>query len=163
MVDQVRRRLRHAPGTARWAKAPSPATESDQLVMPTVGAAQAQETLGQDAAFEEGVKLIQLQERASQDTPTERRGVALKSSPAALRQPRASARSNESTRDKERRHCADIRRPLPFLQIEDRCQAARACLRRASAATATKPAVNKATLAGSGTTATERANPVPPE
>ena len=58
VVDQVRRRTRHAPGTARWAKAASLATEGDALVVPTVGTAQAQEAVGQDAALEEGVELI---------------------------------------------------------------------------------------------------------
>ena len=58
MVDQVGRRLRHAPGIERWAKAASLATEGDQHVVPTVVAAQSQEAVGQDAAFEEGVELV---------------------------------------------------------------------------------------------------------
>ena len=46
VADQVRRRLRHAPGTARRAKAAPLAAESDQLVVPAVAAAQAQEAVG---------------------------------------------------------------------------------------------------------------------
>jgi hypothetical protein len=43
---------------ARRAKAASLAAEGDQLVVPTVAAAQAQEAVGQDAALQEGVELI---------------------------------------------------------------------------------------------------------
>ena len=39
-------------------KTASLATEADQLVVPTVAAAQAQEAVGQDAAIEKGVKLV---------------------------------------------------------------------------------------------------------
>ena len=52
MVDQVGRRLGHAPGSARRTKPTALAAEGDQLVVPAVTAAQAQEAVGQDAAFE---------------------------------------------------------------------------------------------------------------
>ena len=58
MVHQVRRRLRHAPGTARWAKAAPLAAERDQFVMAAIAAVQTQETLGQDAALQESVELV---------------------------------------------------------------------------------------------------------
>ncbi len=58
VVHQVGRRLRHAPGPARGAKAPALATEGQQLVVPAIPAAQPQEAVGQDAAFEEGVELV---------------------------------------------------------------------------------------------------------
>ena len=58
MVHQARRSLRHAPGTARWAKAAPLATERDQFVVAAVATVQAQEAVGQDAAFEEGVELV---------------------------------------------------------------------------------------------------------
>jgi hypothetical protein len=58
VVDQVRRRLRHAPGLARRARAASLAAERDQLVVAAVAAAESQETVGQNAAFEEGVELV---------------------------------------------------------------------------------------------------------
>ena len=58
MVQQVRRGLRHPPGPARGAKATPLAAEGDQLVVAAVAAAQAQEAVGQDAAFEEGVELV---------------------------------------------------------------------------------------------------------
>ena len=58
VVHQVCRRLRHAPRTARWAKAAPLATEGDQLVVAAVTAAQSQEAVGQDAALEERVELV---------------------------------------------------------------------------------------------------------
>ena len=58
MVDQMRRGLGHAPRAARRAKAPALATEGQQLVVAAVAAAQAQETVGQDAALEEGLKRV---------------------------------------------------------------------------------------------------------
>ena len=58
MVYQVRRRLRHAPGAARRAKAAPLATEGDELVVPAVAAAQPQEAVGQDAAFEKRIELL---------------------------------------------------------------------------------------------------------
>jgi hypothetical protein len=58
VVHQVRRGLRHAPGTARGAKARALAAEGQQLVVAAVAAAQAQEAVGQDAAFQEGVELV---------------------------------------------------------------------------------------------------------
>ena len=58
MVHQVRCGLGHALGPARWAKAAPLAAEGDQLVVPAITAAQAQEALGQDAAFEKGVELV---------------------------------------------------------------------------------------------------------
>ena len=57
-IYQVRRSLRHAPGTARRAKAPALAVEGQQLVVPAISAAQVQESVGQDAALEEGLKLV---------------------------------------------------------------------------------------------------------
>jgi hypothetical protein len=51
VVDQLRRRLRHAPGAVRRANAASLATEGDQLVVAAVAAAQAQEAVRQDAAL----------------------------------------------------------------------------------------------------------------
>jgi len=53
VVDQVGRRLGHAPGPARRAKAAPLAAEGDQLVMPAVTATQAQEAVGEDAALQE--------------------------------------------------------------------------------------------------------------
>ena len=58
MVDQVGRGLRHAPRAARGAEPSALATERHQLVVAAVGAAQAQETVRQDAALEEGVELV---------------------------------------------------------------------------------------------------------
>jgi len=58
VVDQMRRRLGHPPRTARRAKPAALATEGDQLVVAAVTAAQAQEAVGQDAAFEKGVELV---------------------------------------------------------------------------------------------------------
>ncbi len=58
VVHQVGRRLRHAPGTARGAEPAPLAAEGDQLVVAAVTAAQAQEAVGQDAAFEEGVEAM---------------------------------------------------------------------------------------------------------
>ena len=58
MVHKVRRRLRHAPGTARRAEPAPLAAEGDQLVVAAITAAQAQEAVGQDAAFQEGVELV---------------------------------------------------------------------------------------------------------
>jgi hypothetical protein len=58
VVHQVRRGLRHAPGSACRANAATLAAESDQLVVAAVAAAQAQEAVGKDAAFEEGVELV---------------------------------------------------------------------------------------------------------
>jgi len=50
--------LGHEPGPAGRAKAAPLAAERDQLVAAAVVAAQAQEAVGQDAAFEEGVELV---------------------------------------------------------------------------------------------------------
>jgi hypothetical protein len=58
VVHQVRRCLRHAPGTARRAKLALLATEGDDLDVAAVAAVQAQESVGQHAAFEEGVELV---------------------------------------------------------------------------------------------------------
>jgi hypothetical protein len=54
----MRRGLRHAPGPARGAKATALAAEGQQLVVAAILAAQAQEAVGQDAAFQEGVELV---------------------------------------------------------------------------------------------------------
>jgi hypothetical protein len=58
MVHRVRRPLRHASRAARGAKAAALATEGQQLVVPAIPAAQAQEPLGQDPARKEGVELV---------------------------------------------------------------------------------------------------------
>ena len=58
MVDQVGRRLGHAPGSARRTKPTALAAEGHQLVVPAVAAAQPQEAVGKDAAFEKGVELV---------------------------------------------------------------------------------------------------------
>ena len=50
--------MRRAPGAARWAKAAPLAGEGDPLVVAAVTAAQAQEAVREDAAFEEGVELV---------------------------------------------------------------------------------------------------------
>ncbi len=51
-------RLRHAPGPARRAQAAPLAAEGNQLVVAAVAAAQAQQAVGLDGAFEEGVELV---------------------------------------------------------------------------------------------------------
>ncbi len=58
VVHQMRRRLRHASGAARRAKAAPLAAEGDELVVAAVTAAQPQKAVGQDAALEEGVELV---------------------------------------------------------------------------------------------------------
>ncbi len=58
MVNEVDCGLRHAPRTARGTEPSALAAEGDQLVVATVGAAQPQETVRQDAALEEGVELV---------------------------------------------------------------------------------------------------------
>ena len=58
LVHQVRRRLRHVPGTARRAEPAPLAAECHQLVVAAVAAAQAQEAVSQDAAFKEGFELV---------------------------------------------------------------------------------------------------------
>jgi hypothetical protein len=58
VVHQVRRRLCHAPRAARRAKAAPLAAERDELVVAAVAAAQAQESVGQDAALQERVELV---------------------------------------------------------------------------------------------------------
>ena len=58
MVDQVGSRLCHAPGAAGGAKPAPLAAERDQLVVAAVAAAQSQEAVREDAAFEEGVELV---------------------------------------------------------------------------------------------------------
>jgi hypothetical protein len=59
MVHQVRRRLRRPPRPARGAKPASLAiTEGQQLVVPAILAAQAQEPVRQDTAFQEGAELV---------------------------------------------------------------------------------------------------------
>ena len=56
-VHQVRRRLRHAPGPARGAKAAPLAKKGDQLVVAVVAMTQAQEGVNQDAALMKGFDL----------------------------------------------------------------------------------------------------------
>ena len=58
VIEQVRRCLCHAPGPARREEAASFAAEGHKLVVPAVAAMQAQEAVGQDAAFQEGVELV---------------------------------------------------------------------------------------------------------
>ncbi len=58
VVYQMRRGLRHASGSARGAEPPPLATEGQQLVVPAIPAAQAQEPVGQDTALQEGVELV---------------------------------------------------------------------------------------------------------
>ena len=58
VVDQVRGGLCHAARAARRAEPLPLAGEGYKLVMATVSAAQAQEAVGQDAAFEEDVELV---------------------------------------------------------------------------------------------------------
>ena len=58
VVDQVGSRLCHTPGTARRAKPAPLAAERDQLVVTAVAAAQSQEAVREDAAFEERVELV---------------------------------------------------------------------------------------------------------
>ena len=58
MVHQMRRRLCHVPRAARRAKATALAAEGQQLVVAAVAAAQPQEAVRQDAAFQEGVELV---------------------------------------------------------------------------------------------------------
>jgi hypothetical protein len=58
VVLQVSSCLRHAPGAAGKAEPAPLATESDQLVVAAVTAAQPQETVSQDAALEEPAKLV---------------------------------------------------------------------------------------------------------
>ena len=48
----------NAPRAARRAKAPALAAEGQQLVVPAISAAQAQEPVGQDAALQEAVELV---------------------------------------------------------------------------------------------------------
>jgi len=57
VIDHVRRRLRHAPGPARPAKASALAAEGNQFVVTAVTATRAQEAVGEDVAFEEGVEV----------------------------------------------------------------------------------------------------------
>ena len=54
----VRRGLRHAPRTARGAKAAALAAERQQLVVAALAAAQPQETMRQDSALQEGFELV---------------------------------------------------------------------------------------------------------
>ena len=58
VVDQMRGALRHAPRPARGAESSALAAERDELVVAAIGAAQAQETVRQDAALKEGVELV---------------------------------------------------------------------------------------------------------
>ena len=58
VVHKVRRGLRHAPRAARRAEPAALAAEGQQLVVPALAAAQPQEAVRQDAAFEEGVELV---------------------------------------------------------------------------------------------------------
>ena len=57
-VHQVGCRLCHAPGAAGGAKPAPLGAECHQLVVAAVAAAQSQEAVREDAAFEEGVELV---------------------------------------------------------------------------------------------------------
>ena len=56
VIDQVRGALRHASRPARGTEPAALAAERHQLVVATIGAAQAQEAVRQDAALQEGVE-----------------------------------------------------------------------------------------------------------
>ena len=58
MIDQVGDGLHHAPGATARAEAATLATEGHELFMGTVGATQAQETVGQYAALEKGIEFV---------------------------------------------------------------------------------------------------------
>ena len=58
VIDQVGGGLRHAPGATARAETATLATEGHELFMGTVGATQAQEAVGQDAALEKGIELL---------------------------------------------------------------------------------------------------------
>ena len=58
MIRQLCSGLRHAPCPERGAKATALAAEGPQLVVAAILTARAQEAVGQDAAFEEGVELV---------------------------------------------------------------------------------------------------------
>ena len=90
VVHQVRRRLCHAAGPARVAKAAPLARAGGQLVVAAVAAAQPQKAVGLDAALQEGVELVldelrQLLSRGSLSLLEEGRGMLLhRSSPGKL-------------------------------------------------------------------------------
>jgi len=58
MLDQVRSALRHAPRSARGAKPAPLTTERHELVVPAVGAAQAQEAVRQDGLAGVGLHVM---------------------------------------------------------------------------------------------------------
>jgi len=58
VVDQVRGGLRHAPRPARGAEPAALATERHELVVATIGAAQALEAGRQDATLQKCVELV---------------------------------------------------------------------------------------------------------
>ena len=58
LVDQVRGALGHAPRAARGAKPAPLAGERHQLLVRAVSAANAQESVRQNPAFEKGLKLV---------------------------------------------------------------------------------------------------------
>lgn len=58
VISRVGSRLRHAPGSALWAKASALAAEGAQLVVPTVIATQPKKAVRQDATFEKGVERV---------------------------------------------------------------------------------------------------------
>ena len=58
VIDQVGSCFGHAPGAARGAKSAPLTGKRYQLLMGAVTAAQAQKAVGQDAAFEKGIKLV---------------------------------------------------------------------------------------------------------
>jgi len=63
VVDLVRRRLCQATGPARRAKAAPLAADGNRLAVAAVVAAQAQEAVGEDAAFQEGTELVPHKQR----------------------------------------------------------------------------------------------------
>jgi len=56
LIDQVCGALRHAPRAARGAKPAPLAGKRHQLLVATPGAAQPQEAMGKDAAFQESIE-----------------------------------------------------------------------------------------------------------
>ncbi len=106
MVHQVRCDLGHAAGTAGQANASALAAEGDQLVVPAVAAAQPQEAVGQDAAFELGVELVphKLRQvgasstpRPSSPTPTPAPGPSCPESSRMSSTPSSSSASSDFT------------------------------------------------------------------
>ena len=58
MINQMGSGFRHSSGATRQAKASSFAGECNELVVDTVSTPQAQESMGQNAAFKKGIKFV---------------------------------------------------------------------------------------------------------